>query len=118
MAELSRYALRRLAQARKVSFGRPVTAYLTNARIIARAGFGVLHDHVKAEISGRFSDGHRVRTSDVMSVKHMEGFWVLLTRSGSLYVIVTFDPNGGRRSLDVFNAFSCADLHLTHNRLQ
>lgn len=118
MTELSRYAARKLAQARQVCFGRPVTAYLTRARIIARAGFGVMHDHLKADALGRFSDGHRVRTSDVMRTERIEGFYVLHTRSGSLYVIVTFDPDGGRRSLDAYNRFSQADLHPTHGRLQ
>jgi hypothetical protein len=117
MAELSQYAARRLALAKSSSFGRPVTAYLTHARIIARAGVGVVHDHVKAEISGRFSDGHRVRTSDVMRTERVGEFWVLHTRSGSLYVIVTFDRQGGRLSLDTFNAFNQADLHPTHHRL-
>jgi len=118
MAELSRYAARRLAQARRICFGRPVTAYITNAQIIARAGFGVMHDHIKADAWGRFSDGHRVRTSDVMRTERIDGFYVLHTRSGSLYVIVTFDPDGGRQSLDAYNAISPADLHLTHDRLQ
>lgn len=118
MTELSSYAARKLAQARRVYFGRPVTAYITNAQIIARAGFGFVHSHIKADAWGRFNDGHRVRTSDVMRTECIEGFYVLYTRSGSLYVIVTFDPDGGRQSLDEYNAFSPADLHLTHDRLQ
>lgn len=87
MAELSRYAARRLAQARRICFGRPVTAYITNAQIIARAGFGVMHDHIKADAWGRFSDGHRVRTSDVMRTERIDGFYVLHTR----YSVVGFD---------------------------
>lgn len=118
MAELSRYAMQRLAQAKRTAFAQPVTAYLTNARIIARAGFGEVHGHIRAEASGRFADGHRVRTSDVTRTERTGGFWVLHTWSGSFYVIATFDHQGGRRSLDAFKAFSRAELHFAPSRLQ
>lgn len=118
MVLLSRYAARRLAMAKSQTFGRTVTAYLTRARIIARSGFGEVHEHVRAEASGRFSNGQRVRTSDVMRAERIGGFWVLHTWSGSLYVIVTFDRRGGRRSVDTFKEFSRAELHPTPYRLQ
>lgn len=117
MVGLSHYAAKRLAQAKRMSFGRPVTAYLTDARIVACAGFGVVHSHVKAEPTGRFGDGHRVRTSDVRRTARMGPFWVLHTASGSLYVIVTFDKSGGRRSLDVYCSFGRAALLPTPNQL-
>lgn len=118
MVELSRYAMKRLAKARRTMFTSPVTAYLTNARIVARTGLGVMHGHIRTEASGRFGDGHRIRTSDVLRTEHMDGFWMLHTWSGSHYVIVTFDRQGGRRSLDAFNAFSRAEFHLTHRYVQ
>lgn len=99
-------------------FAHPVTAYLTNARIVARTGLGVVHGHIRIEVSGRFGDGHRIRTSDVIRTERVGGFWALHTWSGSHYVIVTFDRHGGRRSLDTFNVFSRAELHLTHRYLQ
>jgi len=77
MAELSRYAMRRLAKARRTMFAHPVTAYLTNARIVARTGLGVVHGHIRIEVSGRFGDGHRIRTSDVIRTERVGGFWAL-----------------------------------------
>lgn len=117
MVGLSHYAAKRLTQAKRFSFGRPVTAYLTDARIVACAGFGVVHCHVKADPTGRFGDGHRVRTSDVRRTERMGPFWLLHTASGSLYVIVTFDKACGRRSLDAFHSFSRAALLPTPNQL-
>ncbi|MDT4879207.1 hypothetical protein FQZ97_1148560 [compost metagenome] len=95
-----------------------MAAYLTEARIVACAGFGVMHGHVKADSTGRFGDGQRVRTSDVRRTEQIGPFWVLLTASGSLYVIDTFDKAGGRRSLDTFLSFSRAALLPTPNQLQ
>ncbi|MCY1555199.1 hypothetical protein D9M68_918360 [compost metagenome] len=118
MVRLSHYAAKRLAQAKRFAFGRPVTAYLTDARIIACAGFGVTHGHVKADLTGRFGDGHRIRTSDVRRTEQIGPFWVLHTASGSLYVIITFDKAGGRRSLDTFRSFSRAALLPTPSHLQ
>lgn len=117
MAKLSHYAARRLARAKGYSFGRTVTAYLTDACIVACAGVGVMHCHVRASATGRFRDGHRVRTSDVCRIERMGPFWVLHTVSGSLYVIVTFDKSGGRRSLDVYCSFDRAALLPSPNQL-
>lgn len=50
--------------------------------------------------------------------QRIESFYVLHTRSGSLYVLVMFDPGGARRSLDAYNRFSNADLNPNHGRLQ
>jgi hypothetical protein len=117
MGGISHYAARRLLQAKRFSFGRPVTAYLTDAYIVACAGLGVIHSHVRADSSGRFNDGHRVRTSDVCRTERIGPFWVLHTASGSLYVIVTFDKSGGRRSLDAFLSLNRAALLPTPNQM-
>jgi len=116
-AELSRYAKARLALALKLPFGTSVTGYLVGVHIIARVGFGVVYEHVKADAFGRFANGHRMITYDVLKVERRSGFWLLHTWSGSLYVVVTFHPVGGRRSLDAFLSIHPAELHLTPWRL-
>lgn len=73
----------RLAEAFKYSFREPVTAYLTDAMVVSCCGFGVMHRHVKAEASGRFQNGHRVRTSDILQAEQRGPFWVLRTLNGS-----------------------------------
>ncbi len=118
MNALSRYAADRLAQAFNYPFGEPVTAYLTNATIISCCGIGVVHRHLKAEPSGRFQDGHRVRTSDILHVEQRGSFWILRTLSGSFYVIVSFHPRGGRQSLQAFLKLCAQGVHLTPPRVQ
>lgn len=93
--ELSSYAAGRLVRAMGTSFGSPVTAYLTDANLVAGCCIGAVHRHVRADANGRFQDGHRVRTSDVLEAHQQGEFWTLCTLSGSLYVIVTFKKEGG-----------------------
>ncbi len=114
---LTRYAARRLAEAKRLVWGRPVTAYLTDARLQVQTGFGVVHDHV-AQTGHRFRTGHRILTSDVLGVERNGAFWGLHTRSGSLYVIATFARCGGRRSLDTWIKFGPAALHPAPARWQ
>lgn len=114
---LTRYGARRLAEAKRLDWGRPVTAYLTDARLLVQAGFGVVHDHV-AQTGDRFRTGHRILTSDVLRVERNGAFWGLHTRSGSLYVVATFARHGGRRSLDILITFGPAALHPAPARWQ
>lgn len=108
----------RLSRAMGTSFGRPVTAYLTDAYLVAGCCIGVVHRHVRADIWGRFQDGSRVRTSDVLKA-HLRGeFWVLHTFSGSLYVVVTFMEGGGRQSLDTLLEQRKKGMHTTPRGLQ
>lgn len=107
-----------LAEAFDYPFGEPVTAYLTDAVIVSCCGFGVMHRHVKAESSGRFQDGHRVRTSDILQAEQHGSFWALRTLSGSFYVIVSFHPRGGRQSLQAFLNLRAQGVHLTPRRVQ
>jgi hypothetical protein len=76
---ISSYAASRLAKAYNHPFGEQVTAYLTDAVIVSCCGFGVMHRHVKAEPSGRFQDGHRLRTSDILRAEMHGPFWVAFT---------------------------------------
>nr|WP_260679021.1 hypothetical protein [Pseudomonas mendocina] len=115
---LSAYAVHRLSQAFDYQFCEPVTAYLTNTTIVSCCGVGVMHRHIKANPSGRFQDGHRVRTSDIRQAEKHGAFWVLRTLSGSFYVIVSFDPHGGRQSLQTFLKLREQGVHLTPQRMQ
>ncbi|MFI8742921.1 hypothetical protein [Stutzerimonas zhaodongensis] len=108
----------RLAEAFNYAFGEPVTAYLTDAVIVSCCGFGVMHRHVKAEPSGRFQDGHRLRTSDILQAEQCGPYWILRTLSGSFYVIVSFHPHGGRQSLEAFLKLREQGVHLTPHHLQ
>ncbi len=108
----------RLAEAFNYPFSELVTAYITNAVIVSCCGFGVMHRHVKAEPSGRFQDGHRLRTSDILNAEQHGPYWVLRTLSGSFYVIVSFHPHGGRKSLHEFLKLRDQGVHLTPHRLQ
>lgn len=107
-----------LAEAFNYPFDEPVTAYLTEMVIVSCCGFGVMHRHVKAELSGRFRDGHRLRTSDILKAEQHGPYWVLRTFSGSFYVIVSFHPHGGRQSLQAFLKLRNQGVHLTPYRLQ
>ena len=108
----------RLAEAFNYPFGELVTAYLTDAVIVSCCGFGVMHRHAKAEPSGRFQDGHRLRTSDILHAEQHGPYWVLRTLSGSVYVIVTFHQQGGRESLQEFFQLRELGVHLTPGSVQ
>ncbi|WP_225609639.1 hypothetical protein [Pseudomonas sp. PDM11] len=102
----------------EASFGRPVTAYLTDAYLAAGCCIGVVYRHVRADIWGRFQDGHRVRTSDVLVTHQQSEFWVLHTFTGSLYVVVSFMEKEGRQSLDVLLESRRKGMHTTPRVLQ
>lgn len=111
-------ASERLQEAIAYPFDEPVTAYLTEALLVAGCCVGVTHRHRKADMFGRFADGHRIRTSDVKRAERRGPFWVLHTESGSLYVIVTFHSDGGEQSLDIFLRLHQAGIHPTSQYLQ
>lgn len=101
----------------KMDFGRPVTAYLTNAMFVSGCCIGSVHHHIQGNVMGRFQDGHRIRTSDVMRANQCGEYWALRTRSGSLYVVLTFGE-GGRVSLDQHLELRRRGMHDTPGRLQ
>jgi hypothetical protein len=118
MATLTEYAQGRLVAAQRCVFHEPVTAFITDARLVACCCFGVMHGHLKADVFGRFQDGHRIRTSDVLRVERCGRFWSVHTESGSHYVIVTFHRHGGRQSLNSFLTLRARGVHATASRLQ
>jgi hypothetical protein len=107
-----------LNEAMNCTFSRPVTAYLTEARIIACCCIGMTHRHIRADpVSGRFTDGRLIRTSDILRVAQEGGYWVLHTYSGSFYVIASFRADDGYRSLMEYRAFLTSGYHPTPDRL-
>ena len=107
----------RLAAAERYFTGMAVTAFLTDVEIVACCAVGVVHKYMRAG-AGRFEDGRRIRTSDIHLIAHRSPYWVLLTASGSCYVIVTFKGRGGRQSLNDFLEMLPGGFHATPHRLQ
>jgi len=109
MRRVSLYAAMQLQRAFDLCFSEPVTAYLTSACIAAGCCLGVTHRHAKADPdSGRFSDGHLIRTSDIVRIDREHSYWVLRTFSGSFYVVASLHPQGGYESLLAFKKNSSA----------
>ena len=100
-----------------MDFGRPVTAYLSSAIFVAGCCIGSVHHHIQGNVMRRFQDGHRIRTSDVIWANQCGEYWALRTRSGSLYVVLTF-AEGGRASLDQHLELRRRGMHDTPGRLQ
>lgn len=107
-----------LNEAMNYTFSLPVTAYLTEARIIACCCIGVTHRHIRADpVSGRFTDGRLIRTSDTLRVAEEGGLWVLHTYTGSFYVIASFRADDGYRSLMEYRVFLTSGYHPAPDRL-
>jgi hypothetical protein len=111
-----RFSELRLAAAQRYFVDLVVTAFL-EVEITACCAVGVVHRHIRAG-AGRFEDGHRIRTSDIHSVVQKGYYWLLLTASGSRYVIVTFKYPGGRQSLKHFLKVLSDGFYNTPHRLQ
>lgn len=82
----------------KVTYSVPVTGFLVDAFVVANAGIGIIYRHARRDSTGRFADGHLVRTSDIVSIESIDGRW-LITTVNSIYVVVTFKRHIGRPSL-------------------
>ncbi|MBI6942909.1 hypothetical protein JET76_16285 [Pseudomonas putida] len=95
---ISSYAERQLAHALKASYPIPVTGFLVDAFVIANAAVGISYQHARRESTGRFADGHLIRTSDIVELRRSDGRWFIKTRN-SLYVVVTFKRHVGLPSL-------------------
>ncbi|AKT27916.1 hypothetical protein RYA05_17620 [Pseudomonas syringae pv. actinidiae] len=117
MIKPSEYAQRRLAWALRADFGRPITAFLINAHFASCCCVGNTYRHVRRTPEGEFADGHLIRTSDIQQVTDWTDFWAIHTRSGSCYVIVTFDRKGGRASLAQLLKTVVKGYHFTPNGL-
>ncbi|MCY1298174.1 hypothetical protein D9M68_424260 [compost metagenome] len=108
---------KRLKEAMSHDFDEPVTGYLTHARIVSASGLGFVYGHVRADVFGRFADGHLIRTSDVRCARKEGQFWVLTTLN-SRYVVVSFKKNEGRPSLQYYLKNLQSTMHITPARLQ
>jgi len=111
------FDLARILKAQAQGFEKPITAYLCGVSIKARAGLGVVFGHNRKNQYGRFSDGHLIRTSDVIKAEREGRFWVLTTVN-SRYVIATFQRGNGRASLREFLRLSQGMHHFTPRGLQ
>ena len=98
----SDFELRRIARAMEQGFAEPITAYLTEAFIMSRAGGGVVFGFEGDDPVGRNADGRVVQTAKVDRVEKEGRFWVLTTVEGSRYVMAAFRREGGRKSLRDF----------------
>lgn len=111
------FDLVRIIKAQKQGFEKPITAYLCGVSISARAGIGVVFGHKRRDQYGRFSDGHLIRTSDVVKIEREGRYWVMTTVS-SRYVLATFQRDNGRASLRQYLRLSSGQHHLSPHLLQ
>ena len=107
-----------LNEAMNCTFSQSVTAYLTEARIIACCCIGVTHRHIRADpVSGQFTDERLIRTSAILRVGQEGGFWVFHTYTGSFYVIASYRADGGYQSLMEYRVFLTSGYHPASDRL-
>lgn len=100
---ISRYAKRQLSQALAANYSFSITGFLIDALVVANAALGIIYADARRDGTGRFDDGHLIRTSNVLDIRQFDGRWLIQTLN-SIYVIVTFKQHVGRRSLDLFLA--------------
>jgi|TARA_Y100000815_G_scaffold174676_1_gene158938 hypothetical protein len=113
---ISSYAKRQLAHALKAKYPLPVTGFLVDAVVIANAAVGISYQHARRESTGRFADGHLIRTSDIIGLRLSEGRW-LITTLNSTYVVVTFKQGVGRPSLMALHRLMKSGIVLTPRQL-
>ncbi len=77
-----------LQEAEAQPFEAPVTAYLLGAYFVDGCCHGQVHRHVRADGSGMFADGHRIRTSLITGMER-EGAYLVVSTLNSRYVVVT-----------------------------
>lgn len=93
---------KRIERAQAQGYDKPVTAFLSDVFITYSAAVGVTFGHKNHNaFTGRFADGHRIRTSDVQRAEKQGRFWVLTTLN-STYVVASFKREIGRESLRTF----------------
>lgn len=98
---LSDFDLLRIARASDQEYEDDITAYLASVQVHGSSAVGVVFGHTKKEPSGRYADGHLIKTSDILLARKEGKFWVITTMN-SRYVVATFHRDGGRRSLRDF----------------
>ena len=94
---LTEEGFKRLGDAAFHRFRRPITAFITHARIRYGQCHGVVWGHDRSDVSGSLSDGNLIETSEVVAVVRDGDFYVIATQK-SRYCLVSFDPNGGART--------------------
>ena len=113
---ISSYAERQLAHALKANYPIPVTGFLVDAFVMANAAVGISYQHARRESTGRFADGHLIRTSDIVELRHSDGRWFIKTRN-SLYVVVTFKRHVGLPSLVALQRLMKSGIVFTSRQL-
>jgi len=113
---ISSYAERQLTHALKANYPIPVTGFLVDAFVIANAAVGISYQHARRESTGRFADGHLIRTSDIVELRHSDGRWLIKTRN-SLYVVVTFKRHVGLPSLMALQRLMKSSIVMTSRQL-
>ena len=98
---ITSYAKRQLSNALQAKYAQPVTGFLVDAYVAANAAVGIIYGHAGQDGTGRFDDGHLIRSSDVVEIRQSDGRWLIQTLN-STYVIVTFKQHVGWRSLEAF----------------
>lgn len=104
---LSPLELLALKKAEDAYSGFSVTGYLFEAFPWGNISFGRVYSHARADKdTGRFADGHLMRTSTVMKVFEKDEFIAVATLN-SIYVCVTFRVE---RSLFIAHFDSVSDV--------
>jgi hypothetical protein len=90
--------------------GLKFTGFITNARQPNPPVLeGEVWQHIRAEASGKFADGHRIQTSCIVEIRaHGDSLWVE-TENGSRYGILSFAPLGWLYFSNLHRAFSQLD---------
>lgn len=113
---LSDFDLLRIARASSQVYEDDITAYLTNVQIHGSSAVGVVFGHTRKEPSGRYADGHLIKTSDILLAKKEGRFWVITTIN-SKYVIASFRKEGGRVGFREFLKAGSKNFFVSPNHL-
>jgi len=113
---ISSYAERQLAHALRANYPVPITGFLVDAFVIANAAVGISYQHARRESTGRFADGHLIRTSDIIGLRRSDDRWLIKTVN-SLYVVVTFKRHVGLPSLMALQRLRKLSIVLTSRQL-
>jgi len=92
--EMSEAAAAALITAMEIDFGIPVTAYISNASVLAGKCVGTVHGHLDADESGRNADGTLFGTDLITNATQAEGYWIIAAGE-PVYVLASFrEPDG------------------------
>lgn len=77
-----------LEKAARHDFRQQVTAYLTSVYFTNNICLGIVWGHDRDDETGRFANGHRIHTSQVLTIERDEEFPVIVTLN-SRYVLIS-----------------------------